>query len=101
MGRALTVGSVALILGHGRAWEHIRQQNFPFGLVMEDDVTTIHPQLQQFLCSWAKKPAHSWDYLQLQPCDNDEKINVSQSLQATPGTEDCMGMYAITREAAT
>mmetsp|Transcript_89975 Transcript_89975/g.263001 ORF Transcript_89975/g.263001 Transcript_89975/m.263001 type:complete len:290 (-) Transcript_89975:83-952(-) len=95
-GNILTPGSIALILGHGLVWEQIRQQNFSFGILMEDDISHFHPGLEEFLCDLAKRPL-DWEYLQIQRKNH---RNDSQPLSMIQTTDFNTGMYAITREAA-
>ena len=45
-GACMTKGALALIAGHARIWEHILQQDFPYAIVMEDDIEQLHPGLQ-------------------------------------------------------
>mmetsp|Transcript_57490 Transcript_57490/g.168328 ORF Transcript_57490/g.168328 Transcript_57490/m.168328 type:complete len:312 (+) Transcript_57490:50-985(+) len=92
----LTPGSIALIIGHGLIWEHIRQQNFSFGIVIEDDITHFHPFLERFLCKLAQKPI-DWDYLQIQ---RGRKTFDMLPLRKVSDTGPNTGMYAITRETA-
>ena len=99
VGGAHTIGSLALVMGHGRCWEHVQKQRFPFAIVMEDDIDQMHPKLGEFLCTQAKaakeKPV-DWEYLQIQS----KTLKDSEPLTMMKGAWGNTGMYAITRLAA-
>lgn len=102
----MTQGALALIFGHGRIWEHILQQDFPYAIVMEDDISELHPGLGSFLCD-AMKGNVSWDLIQLQHWrpgkENrglESQFQPSKPLELKPGTGYNTGMYMITKEAA-
>jgi len=104
-GVALTKGAVALTFGHALMWEHLLSQSFPFGLLMEDDVDQIHPELESFLCELATNATApdwepEWDLIQLQ-YENHGVWTPQKPLQLKTGKHKyCMGMYLLTRAGA-
>jgi len=65
-------GGIGLIAGHGLVWEHIVNQGEPFGVVMEDDVSKVHPDTVTFLGDLQsnKSLQEGWDFLLLQSNNN-------------------------------
>lgn len=94
----LTPGSAAVILGHALVWEHIRQHSsFSFGIVFEDDITHLHPDIGELLCeakSMIEKPG--WDYLQIQ---TGGAVNDLEKISIVPGSDFNTAMYAISQDA--
>jgi len=95
----LSTGPVASHLGHARLWEHVAQQSFPWAILLEDDISALHPDLDEFLCNLDEKMADTtWKVIQLQICGT--KI-WPKPLQVVKGHRWCgVGMYIISREAA-
>eukprot|EP00930_Biecheleria_cincta_P002344 TRINITY_DN103356_c0_g1_i1.p1 TRINITY_DN103356_c0_g1~~TRINITY_DN103356_c0_g1_i1.p1 ORF type:complete len:361 (+),score=55.01 TRINITY_DN103356_c0_g1_i1:121-1083(+) len=98
LGGDLTPGSAALILGHALCWEHIRQHNnFSFGIVFEDDITHLHPDIGELLCrELHMTEKRGWDYLQISHGD----VRDSDELAVVEGSDYTTAMYAISQDAA-
>lgn len=64
----MTPGALALFAGHGRMWEHLLQDEAPFAVIMEDDLSTFHPGTKSFLCSITQNQslAQGWDFMIMQ-----------------------------------
>lgn len=54
-GKNLTKGAVGLIVGHARIWERVAKQEFPWSVVMEDDLSWFNPKVAHFLCRLVKE----------------------------------------------
>jgi len=68
VGGQLSPGAVALMIGHARMWEHILQENAPFAVIMEDDLSKFHPLTKEFLCKITHDTdmQKGWDFMLMQ-----------------------------------
>lgn len=101
VGRKLTPGAVALIVGHGLMWEHALQSNAEFAVVMEDDLARFHPEFKQFMCQLMhrKDAQQDWDFILLQSAH--EVVDPYRPIMFKTGDRiNNTGMYIIKLEAA-
>eukprot|EP00913_Durusdinium_trenchii_P033671 g31521.t1 len=112
-GGRLTTGAVACALGHAVMWEHIAQEDrnnrdFPFALLMEDDLSQVHPDLVNFMCKLATGGfPEDWEIIQLDfdlvTGERKEAVfeaGLSSKLNLVSGSAYNYGMYLLRKTAA-
>eukprot|EP00928_Gymnodinium_smaydae_P055102 TRINITY_DN38717_c0_g1_i1.p1 TRINITY_DN38717_c0_g1~~TRINITY_DN38717_c0_g1_i1.p1 ORF type:complete len:317 (-),score=64.31 TRINITY_DN38717_c0_g1_i1:77-1027(-) len=99
IGETHSAGSIGVAMAHGLAWEHIRNTNAPFALVMEDDVDRIHHGLRDFLGTLAapQRGEQQWGVALLGHC---AVYNDEMELTLEQGGQYCASLYAMRPDAA-